>query len=161
MSWDFFYIFEVQIKLNMKKTLLLSILSFLFVTLTYSQTYNIEGDWYSENKDAIIKIYKVGNTLSGKITCIKNPNDKNGNPKTDPENPNEKLKSRKRLGMIMMYDFTYDGDNEWDDGEIYDPESGNTYSGIITMTSKNKLDLRGYVGISWFGRTSQWTRKIN
>jgi uncharacterized protein (DUF2147 family) len=142
-----------------KNTLL--ILSIFIASFTYSQSYNIEGDWYTENNDAIIKIYKEGNILSGKITWIKTPNDENGNPKTDPENPDEKLKSRKRLGMIMMYNFSYDEDDQWDDGEIYDPESGNTYSGIITMTSKNKLDLRGYVGISWFGRTSQWTRKTN
>ena len=142
-----------------KNTLLL--LSIFITSFSYSQSYNIEGDWYTENNNAIIKIYKDGNTLSGKITWIKTPNDENGNPKTDPENPDEKLKSRKRLGMIMMYNFSYDEDDQWDDGEIYDPESGNTYSGIITMTSKNKLDLRGYVGISWFGRTSQWTRKTN
>ena len=142
-----------------KNTLLL--LSIFVASFSYSQSYNIEGDWYAENNDAIIKIYKDGNTLSGKITWMKTPNDENGNPKTDPENPDEKLKSRKRLGMIMMYNFSYDEDDQWDDGEIYDPESGNTYSGIITMTSKNKLDLRGYVGISWFGRTSQWTRKTN
>jgi uncharacterized protein (DUF2147 family) len=142
-----------------KNTLL--ILSIFIASFTYSQSYNIEGDWYTENNNAIIKIYKDGNTLSGKITWIKTPNDENGNPKTDPENPDEKLKSRKRLGMIMMYNFSYDEEEQWDDGEIYDPESGNTYSGIITMTSKNKLDLRGYVGISWFGRTSQWTRKTN
>lgn len=142
-----------------KKTLLL--LSIFITSFSYSQSYNIEGDWYTENNNAIVKIYKDGNTLSGKITWMKTPNDENGNPKTDPENPDEKLKSRKRLGMIMMYNFSYDEDDQWDDGEIYDPESGNTYSGIITMTSKNKLDLRGYVGISWFGRTSQWTRKTN
>jgi len=142
-----------------KNTLLL--LSIFITSFTYSQSYNIEGDWYTENNNAIIKIYKDGNTLSGKITWMKTPNDENGNPKTDPENPDEKLKSRKRLGMIMMYNFSYDEDDQWDDGEIYDPESGNTYSGIITMNSKNKLDLRGYVGISWFGRTSQWTRKTN
>jgi uncharacterized protein (DUF2147 family) len=143
-----------------KKNKLL-LLSIFIASFSYSQSYNIEGDWYTENNDAIIKIYKDGNTLSGKITWMKTPNDENGNPKTDPENPDEKLKSRKRLGMIMMYNFSYDEDDQWDDGEIYDPEIGKTYSGIITMTSKNKLDLRGYVGISWFGRTSQWTRKTN
>tara|TARA_B110000879_G_scaffold44763_1_gene63266 strand:- start:2615 stop:3052 length:438 start_codon:yes stop_codon:yes gene_type:complete len=143
-----------------KKNKLL-LLSIFIASFSYSQSYNIEGDWYTENNDAIIKIYKDGNTLSGKITWMKTPNDENGNPKTDPENPDEKLKSRKRLGMIMMNNFSYDEEEQWDDGEIYDPESGNTYSGIITMTSKNKLDLRGYVGISWFGRTSQWTRKTN
>ena len=143
-----------------KKNILIFI-SIFIASFSYSQSYNIEGDWYTENNDAIIKIYKDGNTLSGKITWMRSPNDENGNPKTDPENPDERLKSRKRLGMIMMYNFSYDEDDQWDDGEIYDPESGNTYSGIITMTSKNKLDLRGYVGISWFGRTSQWTRKTN
>ena len=143
-----------------KKNKLL-LISIFIASFSYSQSYNIEGDWYTENNNAIIKIYKDGNTLSGKITWMKTPNDENGNPKTDPENPDEKLKSRKRLGMIMMYNFSYDEEEQWDDGEIYDPESGNTYSGIITMTSKNKLDLRGYVGISWFGRTSQWTRKTN
>ena len=56
--------------------------------------------------------------------------------------------------------FTYDGDDEWDDGEIYDPKSGNTYRGTINMVSKNRLNLRGYVGISWFGRTSHWEKKI-
>ena len=92
---------------------------------------------------------------------MKYPNDENGNPKTDPLNDDETLRSRSRMGMIIMYDFIYDDDDQWEDGEIYDPKSGNTYSGIITMTSKNRLDLRGYVGISWFGRTSHWTRKIN
>ena len=106
------------------------------------------------------KIYKDKNTLSGKITWMKYPNDENGNPKTDPLNDNESLRSRRRMGMIIMYDFIYN-DDQWENGEIYDPKSGNTYSGIITMTSKNRLDLRGYVGISWFGRTSHWTRKIN
>ena len=46
-----------------------------------------------------------------------------------------------------------------DDGEIYDPKNGKTYSGTINIVSKNRLNLRGYVGISWFGRTSHWTRK--
>ena len=145
----------------MNKKILLSILSFVFVGFTYSQSYNIEGDWYNEEKDAIIKIYKESNgTLSGKITWMKFPNNENGKPKTDPLNDDESLRSRSRMGMKIMYDFTYDRDDEWDDGEIYDPKSGNTYRGTINMVSKNRLNLRGYVGISWFGRTSHWERKI-
>ena len=112
----------------MNKKILLSILSVVFVSFTYSQSYNIEGDWYNEEKDAIIKIYKESNgTLSGKITWMKFPNNENGKPKTDPLNDDENLRSRSRMGMKIMYDFTYDGDDEWDDGEIYDPKSGNTY----------------------------------
>ena len=62
-----------------KKNKLL-LLSIFIASFSYSQSYNIEGDWYTENNDAIIKIYKDGNTLSGKITWMKTPNDKNGNP---------------------------------------------------------------------------------
>jgi len=161
LSWDFFYIFEVQIKLNMKKTLLFFILSFLFVSFTYAQSYKIEGKWYNEEKDAIITIYKAGTYYAGKITWMKFPNDRNGNPKTDPENPDVNKQSRDRLGMIIMYGFSYKGNDKWSDGEIYDPKSGKTYSGNIKLNRKNKLDLRGYVGISWIGRTSEWTRKTN
>ena len=36
---------------------------------------------------------------------MKYPNDENGKPKTDPLNPNEDLRNRKRLGMKIMYNF--------------------------------------------------------
>ena len=90
-----------------------------------------------------------------------NPLDENGNPKTDPLNPDESLQSRSRMGMIIMYNFEYNSDNEWDNGNIYDPKSGNEYSGTMTLTTKNHLNLRGYVGIPLFGRTSNWSRKLD
>jgi len=144
----------------MKIKIFFTCLCCLITVLSYSQSYRLEGEWYNEEKDAIITIIKESRgTYSGLITWMKNPNDENGNPKTDLLNPDESLKNRSRLGMKIMYNFVYDGDDEWDNGRIYDPKSGNTYRGTITMTSKNRLDLRGYVGISWFGRTSYWTRK--
>ena len=73
-------------------------------------------------------------------------NDENGKPKVDNLNPDESLQSRPRMGMVIMYDFTYDEDNVWEDGETMIPR-GNTYSGTITLTSQNNLDLRGYVGL--------------
>ena len=65
-------------------------LSILIISFSYAQTYNIEGNWYNEEKDAIIKIYKETNgTFSGKIKWMKFPNDEDGNPKTDPLNPDK------------------------------------------------------------------------
>jgi uncharacterized protein (DUF2147 family) len=49
-----------------------------------------------------------------------------------------------------------DGDHEYDNGKIYDPKNGKTYSCKITHKG-NTLDLRGFVGISLIGRTSTWT----
>jgi len=129
---------------------------------SFAQSDAILGDWYNQEKDAVIKITSADdNTFQGQIVWMLNPNDENGNPKVDNLNPDESLQSRPRMGMVMMYGFTYDSGNVWDDGEIYDPKSGNTYSGTITLSSENSLDLRGYVGIPLFGRTSNWTRKLD
>ena len=130
--------------------------------IAFSQTNaDIVGEWYNAEKDAVITLYEDGETVSGKITWMLYPNDVNGNPKTDPLNPDEKLKSRPRMGMVMMTGFSYDEDNVWDDGELYDPKKGKTYSGMMTVKDANTLDLRGYIGFSFIGRSSTWTRKLN
>ena len=138
-------------------------LLFAFVgLLAFSQTNaDIVGEWYNAEKDAVITLFEENETVSGKITWMKFPNDDNGNPKTDPLNPDEKLKSRARIDMVMMSGFAYDEDNVWDDGELYDPKKGKDYSGMMTLKDKNTIDLRGYIGFSFIGRSSTWTRKLN
>jgi uncharacterized protein (DUF2147 family) len=54
--------------------------------------------------------------------------------------------------MEFLSDFVFDGDDEWVDGKVYDPESGNTYSCKMWLEDGN-LKLKGYVGISLIGRT--------
>ena len=143
------------------KNLILA-LTMLLGFVAYSQnSSSITGNWYNQEKDAVIEISQNGDSFQGKIIWMLNPNDENGNPKTDPLNPDESLRSRSRLGMVIMYNFKLDEDNVWEDGEIYDPKSGNTYNGTMTLVSDNKLDLRGYVGLPIFGRTSTWTRKLD
>jgi len=138
-------------------------LLFAFVgLLAFSQTNaDIVGEWYNAEKDAVITLFEENETVSGKITWMQLPNDDNGNPKIDPLNPIEKLRSRARMGMVMMSGFAYDEDNVWDDGELYDPKKGKTYSGMMTLKDKNTIDLRGYIGFSFIGRSSTWTRKLN
>ena len=130
--------------------------------LAFSQTNtDIVGEWYNAEKDAVITLFEEGKTVSGKITWMKFPNDEDGNPKTDPLNPDENLRSRARMGMVMISGFAYDKDNVWDDGELYDPKKGKTYSGMMTLKDENTLDLRGYIGFSFIGRSSTWTRKLD
>jgi len=146
----------------MKMKKITTTLLFAFAGLiAFSQTNaDIVGEWYNAEKDAVITLYEDGETVSGKITWMLLPDDANGNPKTDPNNPDENLRSRARMGMVMMHSFAYDEDNVWDDGELYDPKKGKTYSGIMTLIDANTLDLRGYIGFSFIGRSSTWTRKL-
>ncbi len=81
-----------------------------------------------------------------------------GKPKTDRYNPNPKLRDRPVLGMILMSDFVYVGKNLWEEGKVYDPESGKTYKCKMILKSANKLEVRGFIGFSLFGRTVTWTR---
>ena len=145
----------------MKKTIL-TIALVVTSIFTFAQTNaDIVGEWYNAEKDAVITLFEEGKTVSGKITWMKFPNDEDGNPRTDPLNPDESLRSRARMGMVMMSGFAYDEDNIWEDGELYDPKKGKTYSGILTLKDTNTLDLRGYIGFSFIGRSSTWTRKLN
>ena len=142
---------------------IITTLLFAFVGLfAFSQTNaDIVGEWYNAEKDAVITLFEVNETISGKITWMQFPNDDNGNPKTDPLNPDEKLKSRARMGMVIMNDFIYIEGEVWDNGELYDPKKGKTYSGMMTLKDANTLDLRGYIGFSFIGRSSTWTRKLD
>ena len=48
----------------------------------------------------------------------------------------------------MLTDFKFDGDDEWKGGDIYDPESGKTYSSFIYLKDNNTIRVRGFF-IRW------------
>ncbi|WP_121811060.1 DUF2147 domain-containing protein [Mucilaginibacter kameinonensis] len=122
-----------------------------------AQTDKIEGLWYNDVKSAKIQITKESNgKFYGKVVWLKEPL-KNGKPKVDEMNTDEKLRSRPRLGLPVLADFVKDGDNKYSGGTIYDPNNGKTYSCKMTYKGET-LDIRGYIGISLFGRTTTWSR---
>ncbi|MEY4192009.1 MAG: hypothetical protein RJA00_240, partial [Bacteroidota bacterium] len=122
----------------------------------------IIGKWLNQEGTSHIQIFKATNgsfagKFYGKIVWLKEPL-KNGKPKVDDLNPNPAKRSVPLMNLQILKDFVYDADDkEWEDGTIYDPKNGKTYSCYMTL-SGNKLDVRGYVGISMIGRTSVWTR---
>ena len=117
-----------------------------------------EGVWLNQDATAHIEIYKNNNKLYGKIIWLKEPNDEQGKPKTDPLNSNEKMRTRSRLGMVILVGLKANGANYWDGGTIYNPKSGKTYSLQIKLQPDGKLHLRGFIGVSLLGETQMWTR---
>lgn len=127
---------------------------------------DIIGTWDTENNDAKVEILKCGEKYCGRIVWLKEPDypagsreGPPGTPKKDHNNPEPVLRTRPVLGLLIMRDFRFSGGNEWKDGRLYDPEKGKTYSGRMTLVSPGQLNLRGFVGISLFGRTAKWTRQ--
>lgn len=139
------------------------ILVFFFlaqVTATKWVSNDICGIWWNKDKDAKIKVYYASGMYWGQIYWLKNPIDTVTNkPKLDKNNPKEELRTRPVMGLLIMKNLVWDADDEdWDDGDIYDPKSGNTYSLTCSLKDKNTMELRGYIGISLIGRTDVWVR---
>ncbi len=147
----------------MKKSIIYLLLiiflgTFINFNLLAFKPDDVLGEWLTEDKDAKIEIYKKDGEYYGKIIWLKEPL-RNGKPKTDDKNPDKSKRERKLLGLVIMTHFIYDEDGVWEDGNIYDPKSGNTYSCKMTLSKDKKtLEVRGYIGISLFGRTSVWTK---
>lgn len=131
---------------------------FSIATLCSAQT-EIHGMWWTPDKDGKIKMYlaKDGKTY-GKIAWLSETHDGENVPKVDKQNPNPELRDRPIVGLLIFKHFTYEGDNKWVDGEVYDAKSGKTYSCQMTLISKNELEVRGYIGLPMLGRTETFTR---
>lgn len=140
----------------MKKFVLLSFFVFLGLIAFGQQADAIVGKWLNSSKEAHIQIYKKNNKYFGKLAWLKEPNDDDGKPKKDVNNPSRDLRNSSLLGLEILKNFQF-VDGVWEDGTIYDPRTGKTYSCKITL-SGNKLNVRGFVGISLIGKTDVWTR---
>lgn len=135
------------------------ILSLLFLVLGFNQILKaqkeneIVGLWLSEPRDAKIQIFKSSNNkYYGKLIWGARMYEKDGKTSRLAKN------GKPFKDLLMLQGFIFD-DGVWDEGTIYDPEEGKTYSCTIKKNGES-LDIRGYVGISLFGRTTKWT-KIN
>ena len=129
------------------KKLILSLGLMLMAATSYGQDFL--GKWVTEAGDAQVEIYKAGDKVNGKIVWLqKGPETK------DEHNPNEKLKSRKLMGVNILSGLEKKAD-KWEGGKIYNPKNGKNYKCSIWMEG-DKLKVRGYIGILY--ETQTWKR---
>lgn len=144
---------------NLARGSVMVLLCLLISSLSaFAQKDKLEGYWLSDSKNAKIQIYRSKDSkFYGKIVWLKEPM-RDGKPKVDARNPDEKLKTRPIVGLVILKGLESEGEGNYDDGSIYDPKNGKTYSCKATLRDNGELALRGYMGVSLLGRTSTWTR---
>ena len=141
----------------MRKFTVLTLLFFASAVTTMAQNKDaIIGKWLNKTGEGQIEIYKRGDKYFGKLAWMKEPN-LNGKPKLDAKNPTESLKSRQMLNLEILKNFIFE-DGKWTDGTIYDPNTGKTYSCNMNLISNDVLSIRGYVGVSFLGRSEVFKR---
>jgi uncharacterized protein (DUF2147 family) len=126
----------------------------------------IIGFWNTPERDARFEIYRCGAQYCGKVSSLAEPDypptDRHGRaglPKTDRKNPDPALRSRPLVGLPLIEDVRYEGDNSWH-GKIYNPEDGQKYRCNFSLARGGReLKVRGYIWLPIFGQTQTWTRQ--
>lgn len=155
-----------KLSINFRATMF-GLFSLLVLTITSSfitlaeNPDAIVGVWKTGEGNAMVRIYKNGEKYQGKVVWLKEPTDpETGKPKLDKNQSDETAKKRPVLGLINIWGFLPKENNVWDEGNIYDPKNGNTYSSTIKLINANTIEVRGYIGVSLIGRTDTWTRQV-
>ncbi len=131
-------------------------LSFLFAL----QTPSVEGTWINIDDETGVKkseitLYVEKGKLYGRIERLLLPEDQG----KICSNCKGKDKDQPIEGLIIVKGLSKDG-NEWTAGDILDPANGKSYDCTIKLDDANTLNVRGFLGFSFLGRTQIWQRKI-
>ena len=131
-------------------------LSFLFAL----QTPSVEGTWINIDDETGVKkseitLYVEKGKLYGRIERLLLPEDQG----KICSNCKGKDKDQPIEGLIIVKGLSNDG-NEWTAGDILDPANGKSYDCTIKLDDANTLNVRGFLGFSFLGRTQIWQRKI-
>ena len=143
------------------KNNILIIAALFFTTVFYAQNQTVIGKWKTIDDEtgkakSIVEIYEKSGKIYGKVAEILDLEHKNN----VCANCTGSDKNKPILGMVIIKGLTKEAD-EYTNGKILDPKNGKTYKCFITLESKDKLKVRGFVGISLFGRTQYWYRVKN
>ncbi|MCT4624811.1 MAG: DUF2147 domain-containing protein [Schleiferiaceae bacterium] len=132
---------------TMRYLLTISMLYSFFIVKGQTQADDILGTWWNPEKNSHIEVTKKDGKYQGKIVWLKEDKNEDGSsPRVDEHNEDESLRSRRILGLTLMYDLVWDEDDqEWDDGTIYDPRRGKTFSFYANLAEDGSMNIFAYV----------------
>ena len=117
------------------------------------------GMWLTGDKKGKVKIVNCAGALCGTLVWIQEPNDPDTHrPKTDKHKVDASKSERPLLGIPIVLSMKPSGTPDKWDGQVYNAEDGNTYSGSFAMTGTNSAALKGCVMGGLICKTQTWTR---
>jgi uncharacterized protein (DUF2147 family) len=133
-------------------------LLFCITAMTSMQSQSVIGKWKTIDDatgeaKSIVEVFSKSGKIYAKVVDILDPATKNNLCKQcSGEDKNKPI-----LGLTIIKGLSKDG-SEYNSGEILDPKNGKLYKCALTLESKDKLKVRGYIGFSLLGRTQYWHR---
>ena len=147
----------------MTKNLLLSLLLCFFTVFSY----------FAHADNSPVGLWKTIDDTTGKPHSLIRISDKNGEliatiekgllPTDSPNDVCDKCEGARKgkplIGMVIMDGMKAKGDT-FEGGHILDPDNGEIYNCKIKLDGTgNKLEVRGFIGISLIGRSQIWMRE--
>ena len=133
-------------------------LLFCITAMTSMQSQSVIGKWKTIDDatgeaKSIVEVFSKSGKIYAKVVDILDPATKNNLCKQcSGEDKNKPI-----IGLTIIKGLSKDG-SEYNSGEILDPKNGKLYKCALTLESKDKLKVRGYIGFSLLGRTQYWHR---
>jgi len=105
---------------------------------------------------ALVTITQEGDVFVGRLSHLFLDPDEDPNPICN-ICPGDKL-NQPVLGLVFIEGMKQSG-LDYDGGTILDPETGKVYSATMHLSADGTLlTVRGYLGLSIFGRSQTWSR---
>ena len=80
------------------------------------------------------------------VVWLENMKNPDGTLRTDVKNPDESKRKTPSNQIVLVDKVTYNGEDAWEDGKIYDPTSGKVYRVEMYFEKPNVLTVKGKLG---------------
>ena len=141
----------------MKKTIYTLLFIFSGFFLFGQSADAIVGTYLKADGKSKVEFFKVGETYSGKVVWLKEPNDDKGTPKKDPKNPDKSLRERPLMGMVTITGLKYEGEGKYGEGKAYRPAEGDEVKFKVKLNGDGTINVTG--SKYGFSKTETWKKQ--
>jgi uncharacterized protein (DUF2147 family) len=143
---------------DMQARHLIAAAALLILTSQGARAEEPVGNWLTQAGTSRIRVADCGGALCGTIVGLKEPNDPDtGKPKTDKNNSDTAKRSRPLIGVQIVLGMKPAGTDKWT-GQVYNAEDGKTYSGNLTFSGGDSLQLQGCALGGLVCKSQTWTK---
>lgn len=132
----------------------------LFIETPLAYSASLVGVWqtFSDKTgeaESLIQLTESNGRIDGKVMQVFSPPSDTSTPLCEACTGTNKDKPV--VGMTILHAMV-SADPAYAQGDILDPEDGQHYKCKLHLISDSVLEVRGYLGVSLFGRTQTWKR---
>jgi uncharacterized protein (DUF2147 family) len=149
-------------KKTMSKYLRIALIYWLTSAAAYGAEFTPVGLWRTIDDQTgkprgLVRITEANGEYQARVEKTFPKPGEDSNPKCEKcEGPRQ---NKPVIGMTILWGLKKQGD-DYQGGEILDPENGKVYRARIKLEDGGKkLDVRGFIGFSLFGRSQTWLRE--